>query len=400
MAMVRKWFNNNILGFGLASFWMDLSHEMITAALPSFVAFLSGTTQAPHYLGLISGLSDGMASFVKLISGNLSDKTHQRKIFVVCGYSLGSALSLIAFASNLWHVALCRTLSAIGKGLREPARDALIAESVLPRYYGRAFGFHRAMDTCGAILGPAAMLFLMPLLALRGIFLLSFLPALCAVLSILFLTKDSTKQQDNSSLPQEKHAQLPRHFIHFASIVLIFSLGNFNRMLLLLRVQGIMQKNDLQLTRIIILLYVLFNVIRACGEYGIGWLSDYINRTKILAIGGYALFSLTTLLLALPITSKSIMTLVFIIAALSTATVTALTKACAAEILPAESRGKGFAILQTIQGIGTLISSSIVGFLWTYSNPTQAFLYSTLLSLCATFSLYNLVGKQKGELFQ
>jgi MFS family permease len=168
----RKWFNRNVVAMGLTSLSSDASHEMATATLPSFLTELVGSATAPQLLGLITGLSDASSSFVKTFSGWLSDKLRKRKPLVTLGYFLtGIFVGLIAFARNWFEVLIYRLLAWTGRGTREPPRDALLADSVGKKFYGHAFGFHRAMDTLGAIIGPLIAFFLIPLIAFRNIFL-------------------------------------------------------------------------------------------------------------------------------------------------------------------------------------------------------------------------------------
>ncbi|MEM2112413.1 MAG: MFS transporter, partial [Candidatus Bathyarchaeia archaeon] len=151
----KKWLNRNVAAMGFTSLFSDASHEMTTSALPSFLTELVGAINAPILLGLISGFSDASSSFVKTFSGWLSDRLRKRKPLIVLGYFLtGLFVGIIGFARDWIEVLIYRVLAWVGRGEREPPRDALLADSVDKKFYGHAFGFHRSMDTLGAILGP------------------------------------------------------------------------------------------------------------------------------------------------------------------------------------------------------------------------------------------------------
>lgn len=392
----KNWLNKNILGFGLASFWGDFGYEIATAALPLLLVTLVGSAAAPQVLGFVSSISDGAASFLKIFSGWLSDRVPRRKPFLVLGYSLsGLFIGLIGTATTAGQIIAYRTCAWIGKGLREPPRDALIAESVQRQYYGRAFGFHRAMDTLGAILGPALMFFVLRSISLRSILFLTFIPGILSVLSILFLTTDPGRAQrhaSSSGTALVQFRELPPSFLYFVSVALVFALGNFNKMLLILRAQELLSNLKIigSSEKYVVVLYILFNCVRAISEYSIGLLSDYIGRKNLLAFLGYTFFGIVSLGLLSISNSLILLTGIFIMAGISAATVTALGKAYAADLLPAQARGTGYGVLQFIEGIGALVSSLIVGTLWSSLAPTAGFAYSAILSFLAAALLYRM----------
>jgi len=148
------WLNSTVLGIGLASLFSDWSHEIATAAMPAFLATMG---VAAAWIGLIEGVSDGLSSFAKLASGHFTDRLERRKPIAVAGYVI-TALGTASFglATSAWHVLLARATAWLGRGVRTPVRKALLAASVSKEAYGRAFGLERAMDTLGAIVGPAS----------------------------------------------------------------------------------------------------------------------------------------------------------------------------------------------------------------------------------------------------
>lgn len=389
----KKWLNRNVFGFGLTSFFSDTGHEMTTAVLPAFIANLVGGALAPQILGIVSGLSEAASSFVKTFSGWISDKIERRKRLVVAGYAAtGIFAGLTGLASAWWQVLFYRTLAWMGRGLREPPRDAMLADSVSQPYYGRAFGFHRAMDTLGAIAGPLFVFFAISHLELRTIFILSFIPGGLAVIAVWFFTKEKLNHRANGqSLNFWKDiASLPKEFRLFLLVMFIFGIGNFNRTLILLRTQEILTPTSGLIIAggISVLLYAFRNVIQAAADYSIGRLSDAIGRKIPLALFGFFLFGVLSIGLAYPIPQLWFFTLLFALSGISAAAYTALEKAYAADLLPAQLRGTGYGVLQTIDGIGDFASSFIVGFLWSAVSPATGFLYAAVLSFSSVYLLY------------
>ncbi|MEM5778189.1 MAG: MFS transporter [Candidatus Aenigmatarchaeota archaeon] len=385
----KKWLNRNVASMGLTSMFSDTSHEMATAALPAFLTEMVEAATAPQLLGLITGLSDASSSFIKTFSGWLSDKLRKRKTLSVLGYFLtGFFVGAIGFARNWAEVLIYRVLGWVGRGTREPPRDALLADSVDKRFYGHAFGFHRAMDTLGAIIGPLIAFFFIPLIGFRNIFFLSFIPGALAVLIIAIGVKERVKTKLKIKSFMGHIKSLPKEFQTFLFIMFIFGIGNFNRTLLLLRVQEVLSP----ITGIVIagsmavLFYTIRNIAQAITDYGVGSLSDKIGK-KIPLLLGFFLFGIMSLGFIYSSTNIFYFILLFVISGISAAAYTALEKAYAADLLSSNIRGTGYGILQTIDGIGDFISSFVVGTLWIIFSPVIAFVYSAILSFVASFLL-------------
>jgi MFS family permease len=186
----NRWLNRTVLGIGLASLFSDWSHEIATTLMPAFLATMG---VAAAWLGMIEGVSDGLASFAKMGSGYYTDRLRRRKPIAVGGYVV-TALGTAAFglATSAWHVLVARSFAWLGRGVRTPVRKALLAGSVTKETYGRAFGFERMMDTIGAIVGPASAFLLLPLLHYHypTLFALTLIPGMIAVALIAFLVKE------------------------------------------------------------------------------------------------------------------------------------------------------------------------------------------------------------------
>ena len=389
----QGWLNRNIVGMGLTSFFSDMSHELTTVVLPAFITGLVGPVSAPQVLGIISGLSDALSSFVKIFSGWISDKMKRRKNLVVVGYTLtGLFAGLTGFAANWWQALVYRASAWMGRGLREPPRDALIADSVPSGSYGRAFGFHRAMDTLGAIAGPLLAFFMLNSLGIKNMFVLSFVPGFLAVATIILLVKEKPKIPSDRKFANlwSDIKSLPKEFRYFLLVMFVFGLGNFNRTLLLLRTEQVLNP----ITGLIvagslsILLYVFRNVLQAIADYLVGRLSDAVGRKTPLAFFGFFLFGIMSVGLIYPLPNLWFFVLLFAFSGISAASYTALEKAYAADLLPANLRGTGYGVLQTIDGVGDFISSFAVGFLWSALSPAVSFAYAALLSFSAAGLLY------------
>ena len=388
-----KWLNRNVAAMGFTSLFSDASHEMTTAALPSFLTELVGATSAPQVLGLITGLSDASSSFIKIFSGWLSDRLRRRKPLIILGYLLTDLfVGIIGFARDWIETFVYRVLAWIGRGTREPPRDALLADSVDKRFYGHAFGFHRAMDTIGAILGPLLAFLLISWLGIRNVFFLSLIPGSLAVLIIAIGVKETIRKLEAQKGLFWHMKSLPKEFKVFVFIMFVFGIANFNRTLLLLRVQEVLTPLNgiIIAASVSILLYTIRNIAQALADYGIGSLSDKLGRKSLLASFGFFLFGITSLGFVYA-TGIYFFVFLFVLSGISAATYTALEKAYAADLLPSSIRGTGYGVLQTMNGVGDFISSFVVGTIWALISPELSFVYAALLSFVSTLLLLGMM---------
>src|SRR5215470_14201541 len=189
-AAKQSWLNRTVLGVGLTSLFSDWSHETATAVLPAFLATIGA---GPAWLGAIEGIADGLSSFAKLAAGHFTDRLKKRKPLAAFGYAFTAlATSSFAFAAHALHVLFGRAAAWLGRGVRSPAKKALLAADVSPDAYGRAFGLERLMDTVGAIAGPLTALGLLNITNhnYRAVFLWTLLPGMMAVLSFWLLVRE------------------------------------------------------------------------------------------------------------------------------------------------------------------------------------------------------------------
>jgi len=396
----EKWLNRNVAAMGLTSLFGDAGHEMVTAVLPFFLAVIGA---GPEALGIIEGFSDGASSLVKSFAGYLSDKVGKRKPIINFGYFLTGVFTPLIAAANTWFQVLgLRVTAWLGRGATGPPRDALLADSVPEGTRGKAFGFHRTMDTLGAIIGPALALFFLTFFNYHQIIALSIIPGLAAFFVVYFLVKDVRKRSRiqraivtaNGDMAGEKKGffksikTLPRSFKLFLVGVGIFGLGNFANSLFTLRVQEVLAPSfgSLQASVIAVGLYTLLNVAYAAFSFPIGALSDRIGRKRILA-AGYFLSAIVCLGTAFLAADFLIIVPLFLMAGLFTAITDTIEGTAAADLLPSESRGTGFGVLQTVNGIGDFASSAVVGVIWALISPLVAFTYAAVLSAAGGFIL-------------
>lgn len=395
---IPVWLNKNILALGFTSLFSDLGHEMTTALLPAFIISIGGS---PSVLGFIEGSADAITSFVKILAGWYSDYTGKRKPIAALGYlTTALGVGLLTLTKTWPQLFFARIIAWMGKGFRKPARDALLADSLAPdlskQYYGRIYGFHRAMDSIGAIGGPALAALLMGYCSLRTTLFISFFPEIIAFFIILLLVTDSPKPNISRHGFLESALALPYAFIVFLIAVCIFGIGNFAISLFMFRtIELLTPMHGATAARsITIMCYALYNFVYAFGALPLGYVGDFINKKLLLAIG-YALTAATYACLILSPTSTLAIASLFTLAGIGIAITDGTERATAAELLPEHVRGTGFGALSFIQGIGDFASSIMVGLLWTNISATYGFLYAaTTCFLGAACMLYSGMQKQ------
>ncbi len=387
-----NWLNRTVLGVGLTSLFSDWSHEIATTILPAFLASLSA---GPGWLGTIEGAADGLSSVAKLAGGHYTDRSRRRKPLAVAGYTVTTfATAALAFATCAAHVLLARVSAWLGRGVRTPARKALLAADVPPAAYGRAFGLERLMDTLGAIVGPLTALWLLEHTAhdYRRVFLWTLLPGLAAVLSIWLLVREKPLRPTESASFWHGLRALPGPFRRFLLGVGVFGAGDFSHTLLILYAtrQLAPQVGTARATSLAIALYALHNVFYAGSAYASGWLSDLVRHRKFVLAGGYALAGVTTILLCLDRHELWLLAFILAIAGFYVGTEEAVEDSLAAELVPREQHGMAFGTLAAVNAIGDFLSSMMVGFLWSAVSPQAAFSASALLSFAGALLILRL----------
>lgn len=406
------WLNRNVMAIGLTSFLSDFCHEMATAVLPQFMQTIGASAAI---LGFIEGTADAISSFVKLGAGYHSDKIGHRKPWAVIGYLLtavSKALFAFAFA---WPLILAgRAVGWLGRGVRGPLRDAMLADSVAPQDRGKAFGFHRAGDTGGAIVGPLVAFALLSLLAdhsallmaferwfpflagtpgesFRVIFLLTLIPGLLSVASMGFLVTEKRRAPNHELRFRTALGAMPKEYRRFLLAVGLFGMADFAPTLLILRATTLLepQMGILEASRLGTLFYLLRNVTYAAASYPIGALSHKFLRTQYLAVG-YGVAVVTFLGFALAIPAVWWFVVFFSLAGVFIAWEDTMEGVAVRDYVGESLAGTAYGVLGTVNGIGDFVSSLVVGLLWTAIGAPWGFAYAIAVGLAGTIPMANL----------
>ena len=379
--------SKNVFVLGLVSFFNDVASEMIYPIVPIFLTSVLGAPVA--IVGLIEGIAESTASVLKVVSGWLSDKWRKRKPFVVAGYAFSAISKILLSLAYSWpFVLFARFVDRFGKGTRTSARDALITESSENKVRGRAFGFHRTLDTLGAVVGPLIALLAIHFLDnnFRLIFFLAFIPAFIGILLLLFFVKEKKKEANSLNTFHFNWRELNPSFKIFLLISLIFALGNSSDAFLILRAQNL----GLSLI-LVVLAYVFFNFTYAIFSMPAGIISDKIGPKKVL-LAGFLLFSAVYLFFGLA-HSSLLLWLLFPIYGIYMALTEGVGKAYISNLVPQEKVGTAFGVYQTTIGLCTFFASLIAGLLWTYIDVSTPFIFGSIMALISAF-LFIVLGKK------
>lgn len=386
----RGWLglSRNIIVLGVVSLLTDLSSEMMVPLIP---LFLADVLLAPkRYIGLIEGFAESIASLLRIISGWLSDRLGKPKLLTVVGYGLSSLAKPFLALANWWPtVFLLRATERFGKGIRSAPRDVIITESVEPQFRGKAFGFHRAMDTTGAMLGPLAAWGIIRYLSqhhatmrvsFTTVFLIAAVPAIIAVIILAALVPEKPKEAHAVAPPKIKWSTLSHRLKMFLLVVGVFSIGNSSDAFLILRSQslGVSVSN-------ILLIYVLFNAVSAAFAYPAGVISDRVGRRPVIVVG-MIIFAMTYLGFAVAKTSIAAWVL-FAVYGLYGGLTSGVLKAFAADLAPAANRGTVIGAYYTVEGLALLPASGIAGLLWDYVNVSAPFYFGAFMAAVAVVIL-------------
>ena len=362
----KSWLNRTVVGVAVASLCSDVGHEMATTAMPVLLASLGANSAA---LGLIEGSADGISSFAKLLSGLYSDRLKRRKPLAVIGY-VATALGMgsFALATQWWHVFLGRVGGWLGRGARTPVRNVLLTEATTPETYGRAFGFERAMDSAGAVLGPVIAILLISRVGLHTLFALTLIPGLLAALAIWILVQERPHEGQAKESLWASMIALPANFRTYLVGVGIAGLGDFSNTLLILWAtqEWTPRYGILEAGRLAMLFYVGYNLFYMCSCYVSGILADRFPKHLVLSLG-YGLAVIPAAALMMPGDSITKFAVIFAFSGIYMGVWETLESTTAATILQRERRGLGFGVLATVNGVGDFLSSALIGSLWVVS---------------------------------
>ncbi len=376
--MSERKLGRNILALGAVSFFTDVSSEMIYPLLPLFLATTLGASAS--VVGAIEGAAESLAALLKLASGWWSDRTARRKPLVVAGYTLASvARPLVAAAQSASQVLAIRLTDRVGKGIRTSPRDALIADSVDPALRGRAFGFHRAADHAGAVVGPLIAFALLRGLdvSLRTVFWLAAVPAVISVLVLVLAVREVPRREARTVTGVNLSGALGRRFWAFLAVLLIFTLGNSTDAFLLLRASQLGVP-----TALLPVLWAMLHVVKSASSTPAGTLSDRVGR-KPLLISGWALYALVYLGFAAAGAEWQAWAL-FAVYGIYFGLTEGVEKALVADLVPVLRRGAAFGWYNLAIGVGALPASLIFGAVWDrFGAPTAFALGASLASAAA-----------------
>jgi len=386
------WLTPCVRGIGLASLLSDIGHEVPTALLPSF---LTTTLGAPVVvLGLIEGIADAISGITKVIGGALADDPNRRRSVAVGGYTLTAILSaLIGLATSVWMVGVLRAGSWAARGIRGPSRNALLADAVHPSAFGRAYGFERAMDNLGSVIGPIVALTLVALIGIREAILLSVIPGSLAALAIVYAVRNLERPKERHTAPIRLvvrpllHGQLGRLLLG----VSLFEVGNMAATLLILRATQLLTPDrgqDAAVT-LAITLYVGYNLAGTLAAIPAGRIADRVGARMVFA-SGVALLALAYALFAAAGPSVPVLALAFILAGVAIGAVETGENAAVAGLAPGHQRGSAFGLLAGIQSLGDFVASAVIGLVWTILGPAVAFGVAVLAMLASLVSLVSL----------
>ncbi|MCC6970244.1 MAG: MFS transporter [Phycisphaerales bacterium] len=381
----RAFLSRNLILVGLASLLTDMSSEMVYPILPLFLTATLGAS--PRVLGLIEGIVEATASLTRVMSGWISDVMGKRKPFAVGGYALSVLGKLSLYLAASWPLVLGgRVLDRFGKGIRTAPRDALLAESVPSDQRGRAFGFHKAMDTLGAVLGVicAYLLIRAGHSELRTVLVWSLAPAALAVVVLCFLRETGKGRHASSNRPRVRLSdawhRAPSRLRLFYLIVFLFALGGSSNQFLLLRARGL-GFSDADT----ILLYLVYNLTYLVFSYPAGKLSDRIGRAPLL-IAGYFIYAVSYAGFALadhlPASGTSLW-LLFALYGCYIGLTDGTEKALVSDMSPSDARATFLGLHATITALGLFPASLIAGWLYDSISPSSAFLFGSVCALVA-----------------
>ncbi len=335
-------------------------------------------------VGICEGFAETVSSLLKVVSGYLSDKTRKRKPFVLLGYGFSTVTKPLFALANTWPlVVLFRSVERIGKGLRTAPKDAIVAESVEGCYRGKAYGFHRAMDGIGSVIGALLGFALLPLIGYTNIFLLSAVPGVIAVLCILFVREKKTiepEQPGQKASIRISFRALPHNLKLLIAAASVFYLGHFGYAFMLLRAKNIGLADEQA-----ILLYVFFYAVYVIASIPAGMLSDKLGRKPVL-MASYLIFAIVSLGLVYTSDLAGILPF-FAIYGISFAMFDGVQRAFVADFAPKDLKATAIGTFHTAIGLVALPGGYIAGLLWDKISPEATFIYGLALALIASVIL-------------
>jgi len=380
-----------VIALSAVSLFTDFSSEMIYPLLPVFLSSVLGA--GPVAIGAIEGAAESIAALLKLASGWWSDRLARRKPLVLAGYGIASVVRpLVGIAQSVPQVALIRLVDRVGKGIRGAPRDALIADAVPGHDRGRAFGFQRAADHAGAVLGPVAAYALLQWggVSLRSVFLLAAIPAALAMLTLWLGVRESARPVADGARRGFSRQGLDATFWRYLGVLLLFTLGNSTDALLVLRATELGVA-----VALVPVLWAMLHVVKSASSTPGGVLSDRVGRRPLIA-GGWVVYAMVYLGFATASSSWHAWAL-FAAYGVYFGLTEGVEKAMVADLAPADVRGAAFGWYNLTIGLAAFPASLLFGALWQVFGAPVAFTTGAGLALAAAAGLYLLVPSHPGS---
>jgi MFS family permease len=388
----RPWLTRGVGSVGLASFFSDSGHEIATSILPTFVTVTLRSSAGA--LGVIEGVSDALTGVAKLVGGPLANDESRRLRMASGGYLVtAAATGALGLAATVWQAGIARAAAWLARGVRSPARDAMLASLAPPEAYGRAYGLERAGDNLGAVVGPLLAAGLVTWLGIRHTLYLSAVPGVFAAVAITVAAAEARRRRAGSAV--RRRAGLELRGLRAAGVVrpllpiAAFELGNVATSLLILRATTLLHhggRSAAAATSLAVLIYAGHNLFGAFVAYGGGHWLDRAGPRVVFASGA-AGYVAAYVLFALPFHSWPVLVGGLLLAGSGIGFAETAESALVARLLPDRLRGSGFGLLGGVQSLGDFASSAVVGLLWTVVSPTVGFAYAAgwmLVSLLGT----------------
>jgi MFS family permease len=374
--MIRR-IPRNVWVAGWVSFFMDVSSEMVYPLVPLFLSSTLGVSKST--VGLIEGLADATASILKLWSGALSDRFGKNKLLMGLGYGISTASRPLLAVAGGWGMVLTgRIADRVGKGVRTAPRDAIIALSTSPDRLGSSFGFHRAMDTAGAVIGPALALLLLAIWPsdYRMVFWWSILPGIIAVLLIVFfISADGRAPMVGAPFTMSLTGFEPG-FITFIVAIGLFSLGNSSNAFLILKAEQVGMSGGAISTT-----YLAFNAVYALISMPSGMVADRLGKQRII-MAGFGMFGCVYAGAALSSAPWHMVGL-FVLYGGYMGLTDGVQRAYLATLIPDHRKATGFGLYHMVVGLAILPASVLAGWLWDHIGPAAPFWFGTATSALA-----------------
>ena len=365
--------SRNTFFTGFNSFLADTSVKMVYSVMPMFLMSIGASKTS---LALIEGIAESTAAIIKAISGFLSDKIGKNKPFLLIGYGLSALIiPLYTFVASPMQVLYLRFIERFGKGIRTAPRDSLIAGSVTKGETGKSFGFQKAMDNSGAIVGPLVAFLLLSFLPgnYRMIFALAGIPAFLSIFVIIFGIREAKKNKDEL-ITKFRFRDFPGRFYAFLAIVFVFTLGNSTDALLMVKAGEVGVK-----VAFIPLVYLITSVVAVIGAVPVGKLSDRIGKQKIL-VAGYLIYALVYYGFGVSSGIRMIV-LLFALYGMYSAATDGIQKAFISDLIDKNKKGTGLGIYNALLGVTLLPASLIAGILYDKINSSIPFFFGASTAL-------------------